>query len=180
MTKRRTRKPCQTGKTCQSLTASGWLKPNSWHISHQETADALRMPVERIFKVYSKRHQVIVVYLNQKSQKCCSFFSYRLFARWQAEAIALILSCKDLQTLEPLEAIVQYDLEKFDYPVETANAIWATLLDQITRLTVEVRFNTQLPLVVGERRDKGKRRLGGKVKDFSLPPLAAISDRNSV
>lgn len=166
MTKRRTCKPRQTGKTCQSLTASGWLKPNSWHISHQETADALRMPVERIFKVYSKRHQVIVVYLNQKSQKCCSFFSYRLFARWQAEAIALILSCKDVQTLELLEAIVQYDLEKFDYPMETANAIWATLLDHITRLTVEVRFNTQSPSVIA-RRDQETRRSGSKGRHSS-------------
>lgn len=161
MTKNRTRKPRQISKTCRSLTASGWLQPNSWHISHQEAADALKIPVERIFKVYSKRHQVIVVYLNQKGQKCCSFFSYRLFARWQKEAIALILNCQELQTLEPLEAVVQYDLEKFDYPVEMANAIWAALLDHITRLTVEVRFNTQLPSVIA-RRDQETRRAGDK------------------
>lgn len=143
MANRRTQKTGKTRKTCQSLTASGWLKPMRWQISHQEAADALKMPVERIVKVSPQRHQVIVVYVNEKGRKCSSFFSYRLFARWQEEAIRAILSCKNIQTLEPLEEIVQYDIEHFQYPVEIANAIWETLLDHITRLMVEARFKTE-------------------------------------
>ena len=133
----KTRKPYTTR---QSLTASGWLKPLGWQISHKEAAVALQMPIERIVKVLAKRHQVIVVYLNDKGQKCSSFFSYRLFARWQTEAIATILSCKDLARLTFLEEIIQYELDHFLYPVEMADAIWENLLDQITRLTVEARF----------------------------------------
>ncbi|MEG4590075.1 hypothetical protein QUA54_33400 [Microcoleus sp. MOSTC5] len=99
MTKRRNLKTHKPSRTRQSLTASGWLKPLCWQISKIEAAKALRMPVNRIVKVYPKQHQVIVVYLNKKGQKCSSFFSYRLFARWEQEAIATIASCRNQQTL---------------------------------------------------------------------------------
>ena len=127
--------------TRQSLTASGWLKPQRWQISKMEAAEALRMPVTRIVKVYPKQHQVIVVYLNKKGQKCSSFFSYRLFARWQQEAIATIATCRNQQTLAPLEIIVQYDLEHFKYPVAIADAIWEALLNHIRHLNREQRLS---------------------------------------
>ncbi|MBD1934930.1 MULTISPECIES: hypothetical protein [Cyanophyceae] len=123
-----------------SLTASGWLKPKRWQISRLDAADALLMPLERIVKVYPKRHQVIVVFLNEQGQKCSSFFSYRLFGRWQTEAIAEILSCKNLEVLANLEEVVQYDIQRFNYLPEMADAIWDALLDQITRLAVAERF----------------------------------------
>jgi len=131
----------KTRKTRQSLTASGWLKPQCWQISKIEAAEALRMPVNRIVKVYPKQHQVIVVYLNQKGQKCSSFFSYRLFARWQQEAIAAIASCRNQQSLAPLEVIVQYDLEHFKYPVQSADAIWEALLNHIRQVITEQRLS---------------------------------------
>ena len=133
----------KTRNTRQSLTASGWLKPQCWQISKTEAAEALRMPVNRIVKVYPKQHQVIVVYLNKKGQKCSSFFSYRLFTRWQQEAIAAIASCRNQQILAPLEVIVQYDLEHFKYPVQSADAIWEALLNQISRVTRELRLSKQ-------------------------------------
>ena len=131
----------KTRNTRQSLTASGWLKPKCWQISKKEAAEALRMPVNRIVKVYPKQHQVIVVYLNKKGQKCSSFFSYRLFARWQQEAIAAIASCRNQQILAPLEVIVQYDLEHFKYPVAIADAIWEALLNHIRHLNREQRLS---------------------------------------
>ena len=143
MTNRPTRRTRNTRNTRQSLTASGWLKPQRWQISKMEAAEALRMPVTRIVKVYPKQHQVIVVYLNQKGQKCSSFFSYRLFARWQQEAIAAIASCRNQQILAPLEVIVQYDLGHFKYPVAIADAIWEALLNQISRVTRELRLSKQ-------------------------------------
>ena len=141
MTKRRTQKNHKPSHTRQSLTASGWLKPQRWQISKKEAAEALRMPVNRIVKVYPKQHQVIVVYLNQKGQKCSSFFSYRLFARWEQEAIAAIASCRNQQTLAPLEIIVQYDLEHFKYPVAIADAIWEALLNRIRQVITEQRLS---------------------------------------
>ena len=131
----------KTRNTRQSLTASGWLKPQRWQISKMEAAEALRMPVNRIVKVYPKQHQVIVVYLNKKGQKCSSFFSYRLFTRGQQEAIATIASCRNQQTLAPLEIIVQYDLEHFKYPVAIADAIWEALLNHIRHLNREQRLS---------------------------------------
>ncbi|MEG3873200.1 MULTISPECIES: hypothetical protein [unclassified Microcoleus] len=131
----------KTRNTRQSLTASGWLKPQRWQISKMEAAEALRIPVNRIVKVYPKQHQVIVVYLNKKGQKCSSFFSYRLFARWQQEAIAAIASCRNQQILAPLEVIVQYDLEHFKYPVAIADAIWEALLNHIRHLNREQRLS---------------------------------------
>lgn len=129
MTKRRNQKTPKPSPTRQSLTASGWLKPQSWQISEKEAAEAL--------------NQVIVVYLNKKGQKCSSFFSYRLFARWEQEAIAAIASCRNQQILAPLEVIVQYDLEHFKYPVAIADAIWEALLNQISRVTRELRLSKQ-------------------------------------
>lgn len=137
MAKRRTQKRPKSQQTRQSLTASGVLKPHCWQISHSEAAAALKIPTQRIVKVYPKRHQAIVVYLNGKGQKCSSFFSYRLFTRWQQEAIAAIASCRNPQNLAPLEAIVQYDLEHFRYPIAMSDAIWDALLNQIVRLTRE-------------------------------------------
>ena len=131
----------KTRSTRQSLTATSWLKPLRWQISKMEAAEALRMPVNRIVKVYPKQHQVIVVYLNKKGQKCSSFFSYRLFARWQQEAIAAIASCRNQQILAPLEVIVQYDLEHFKYPVAIADAIWEALLNHIRHLNREQRLS---------------------------------------
>ncbi|MEG3860638.1 hypothetical protein [Microcoleus sp. herbarium12] len=143
MTKRRTQKTHKPSRNRQSLTASGWLKPQRWQISKMEAAEALRMSVKRIVKVYPKQHQVIVVYLNQKGQKCSSFFSYRLFARWEQEAIAAIASCRNQQTLAPLEIIVQYDLEHFKYPVAIADAIWEALLNHIRQVIREQRLSKQ-------------------------------------
>ena len=143
MTNRRTRRTRNTSHTRQSLTASGLLKPQCWQISKKEAAEALRMPINRIVKVYPKQHQVIVVYLNKKRQKCSSFFSYRLFARWEQQAIAAIASCRNQQILAPLEIIVQYDLEHFKYPVAIADAIWEALLKHISRVTRELRLSKQ-------------------------------------
>ncbi len=144
MTKRHTQKTSKPHRskphrTRQSLTASGWLKPRCWQISRQEAAEALQMPINRIVKVYPKQHQLIIVYLNPKGQKCSSFFSYRLFARWQQEAIVAIKTCRNQQTLKPLEEIVQYDLEHFNYPIAIANEIWETLLNHIRHLNREQR-----------------------------------------
>ena len=68
MTRKNTQKTRKTSHTPQSLTASGWLKPQRWQISKTEAAQALKIPVNRIVKVSPKQHQVIVVYLNQKGQ----------------------------------------------------------------------------------------------------------------
>ncbi|MEG4317343.1 MULTISPECIES: hypothetical protein [unclassified Microcoleus] len=143
MTKRRSQNTHNSRRNRQSLTASGWLKPQCWQISKTEAAEALKIPVNRIVKVYPKQHQVIVVYLNNKGQKCSSFFSYRLFARWEKETIAAIASCRNQQTLAPLEVIVQYDIEHFKYPVQSADAIWEALLNNISRVTRELRLSKQ-------------------------------------
>jgi hypothetical protein len=141
MTKRLSQNTHNSRRNRQSLTASGWFKPQCWQISKAEAAEALKIAVNRIVKVYPKQHQVIVVYLNKKGQKCSSFFSYRLFARWQQETIATIASCRNQQTLAPLEIIVQYDLEHFNYPVQSADAIWEALLNHIRQVIREQRLS---------------------------------------
>lgn len=116
----------------RSLTASGCLKPHCWQFSFEEVAIALNMPVERIVKVYPRPHQIIVVFLNEKGGKCSSFFSYRLFGRWQRETIGAIVSCRSEETFGPLVEIIQYELEHFQYPVEMADTIWDAVLNQIS------------------------------------------------
>ncbi|MEG4520552.1 MULTISPECIES: hypothetical protein [unclassified Microcoleus] len=38
-------------------------------------------------------------------------------ARWQQEAIAVMKTRRNQKTLQPLEEVVQYDLEHFNYPI---------------------------------------------------------------
>jgi len=57
--------------------------------------------------------------------------------------MAAIKTRRNQQTLQPLEEVVQYDLEHFKYPVAIADAIWEALLNQISRVTRELRLSKQ-------------------------------------
>ncbi|MBD0394408.1 MAG: hypothetical protein ICV52_11275, partial [Microcoleus sp. C1-bin4] len=70
-------------------------------------------------------------------------FSYRLFGRWEQQAMAAIKTRRNQQTLQPLEEVVQYDLEHFKYSVAIADAIWEALLNHISRVTRELRLSKQ-------------------------------------
>jgi hypothetical protein len=140
MTRRRHTKLLNTR---QSITGAGLVYPNCWQISHTEAAEALEMPVERIVKIVPRRYQICIVYLNEAGQKCSSFFSYRRFSRYQQEVQEAICSCKNLQSLEFLAEIIQYDLCHFRYHrVEIADALWDTLLQRLAELRAASRYAT--------------------------------------
>ena len=57
--------------------------------------------------------------------------------------MAAIKTRRNPQTLQPLEEVVQYDLEHFKYPVQSADAIWEALLKYISRVTRGLRLSKQ-------------------------------------
>ncbi|MCL1474324.1 hypothetical protein [Argonema antarcticum] len=127
MKTRKTRKPRPKG---QSLTAASKIHPETWNISKEEAAKALKafgIPVKEIKKVTCLKHQVCISYQNQAGFGCCSFFSYRIFARWQQAVEKLIADSHTISEWESLGDIIEYDLVKFPYPRQIANALWDAL-----------------------------------------------------
>ncbi len=89
----RTRKKTQYRRQGQSLIAANKIKPQLWHISDPEAKEALIVQGERVQKIKKIRrlkHQVCISYWNEQGGVCSSFFSYRIFARWQNEVKKLI------------------------------------------------------------------------------------------
>ena len=141
MTRRRRTKPIETR---QSLTAAGVVRPDCWQITHEEAAQALEIPVDRIVKVVPRRYQVCIVYIKENGKKCSSFFSYRRFSRFLREVEVAINSIQNLQTLEYLAQIVEYDLCHFRYHrVKIGNGIRAALLQRLAKLSAVSRYQAK-------------------------------------
>ena len=127
----------------QSLIATGKINPIEWYISKSEAAIALKdfgIPVKEVKKVRCLKHQVCVSYWDINGKVCCSFFSYRIFERWQKAVERLIQNCQVFGEWERLRDIIHYDMLKFTYPVEMADRIWDTLKNRWYQLRTAVRI----------------------------------------
>ncbi len=114
----------------KSLTALCWINPKSWNFSKQEISDALQIPVERVKKATNLQHQVCLSWYNEAGVVCWSFYSYRIFTRWQDAVLELIRSWIDWNTWERLAETIEYELARFNYPAEMADWIWENLKDR--------------------------------------------------
>ncbi len=123
----------------KSLTALCWINPKAWHLSKQEISEALNIPVERVKNATCRQHQVCISWYNEAGVVCWSFFSYRLFARWQDAVLALMRSWIDWNTWERLAGTIEYELARFNYPREMADWIWENLLDRDLELRTAAR-----------------------------------------
>lgn len=109
----------------KSLISSGKINPH-WRLTEQEICQALSaLGVKAITlkKVHYLKHQVCISWWDENGDVCSSFFSYRIFGRWQAQVERLIYSCQSLKELYILMGYIQYELDYFPYPVEIADAI---------------------------------------------------------
>ncbi len=117
----------------QSLIAVGKISPIQWNITKSEAEIALKqigLPVLEVKRVKCLKHQVCISYWNTDGKVCSSFFSYRIFERWQKAVEELIADCCTVEEWDNLGEIVEYDLVKFFYPVEMASQIWDALRDR--------------------------------------------------
>ena len=131
----------------QSLIAAGKISPIQWNISKSEAEIALKqfgIPVLEIKRVKCLKHQVCVSYWNTEGKVCSSFFSYRIFERWQKAVEELIVACCTVEEWDNLGEIVEYELVKFLYPVEMANQIWDGLRDRWYKIKATRRMLEEL------------------------------------
>lgn len=138
----KTRKKRQYRGKGQSLISADKIRPENWHLTDEEIRQALKplnLTVKKVKKIHYLKHQVCISYWNEKGKVCSSFFSYRIFARWQAEVERLIWACHSLKEFYRLIQYIQYDLDHFWYPMEMSDAIAIALENRESELRVVAR-----------------------------------------
>ncbi|MEH2373393.1 hypothetical protein [Nostoc sp.] len=133
------RKTNQYRRKGRNLIATNKIKPEQWYISNTEAKEALKAKgydVKQIKKIHSLKHQVCISYWDAKGNICSSFFSYRIFARWQEEAQKLIYTCQTLKEWARLNYVMKYEFAYYHYPREMEDALHAILENHLCVLKV--------------------------------------------
>lgn len=138
----KTRKMRQYRRKGQSLISANKITPENWHLTDKEIGQALKplgITVKTVKKIHYLRHQVCISWWDEKGNVCSSFFSYRIFARWQAEVERLINACHTLKDFYKTISYIQYDLDNFPYPLEMSDAIAIALENRECKLRAAAR-----------------------------------------
>jgi hypothetical protein len=129
-----TRKKTQYRRKGQSLIAANKIKPQFWHISEAEAKEALIAQGERVQKIKKIRclkHQACISYWNEQGGVCSSFFSYRIFARWQNEVEKVIYTCPTVKEWTKLQRIMRYEFAYYNYFREIEDALYTALENRL-------------------------------------------------
>lgn len=143
---RKARKIRQYRRKGKSLIAAGKISPENWHLTDKEIQQALKplgITVKKVKKIRYLEHQVCISYWNENGNVCSSFFSYRIFARWQAEVERLIFACHSLKQFYSTIAYIQYDMDYFLYPLEMSEAIAIAALNRECQLRTQSRSSQE-------------------------------------
>jgi len=125
----------------KGLVAADKIQPQLWNISHAEVAEALKAQgyeVKEIKKISQLKYQISISYWDQQGNICSSFFSYRIFDRWQGEVEKLIYSTPNLQEFARLSHRVQYEFKRYPYSQEMKDALQDTLENREYELNLAV------------------------------------------
>ncbi|MBE9081167.1 MULTISPECIES: hypothetical protein [unclassified Tolypothrix] len=123
----------------QNLISANKIKPEQWHISHAEAKAALTgkgYKVQQIKKIHCLKHQVCISYWDERGNICSSFFSYRIFSRWQKAVEQLVDSCLNFNELKKLNYIMQYEFANYHYFQEMEDAIYTALENRLCALKI--------------------------------------------
>lgn len=123
---RKTRKIRQYRQKGQSLISANKINPENWHLSDAEIGQALKpldITIKKVKKIRYLKHQVCISWWDEQGNVCSSFFSYRIFACWQAEVERLINACHTLKEFYRIIEYIQYDVEHYPYPLEMSDAV---------------------------------------------------------
>lgn len=118
----------------RNLIATNKIKPEQWNVSEAEVKEALKVKgydVKQVKKIYCLKHQVCISYWDTKGNICSSFFSYRIFSRWQTEVEKLINCCRTLQEWKRLNYLIQYEFVYYHYPSEIEDALYKNLENRL-------------------------------------------------
>ncbi|MEH2292294.1 hypothetical protein [Nostoc sp.] len=139
---RKPRKINQYRRKGKNLITTNKIKPEQWNISEAETKEALKAKgydVKQIKKIHRLKHQVCISYWDAKGNICSSFFSYRIFARWQEEAQKLIYTCQTLKEWAKLNYVMNYEFAYYHYPSQMEDALHAILENHLYVLKATVQ-----------------------------------------
>ncbi|WP_066376389.1 MULTISPECIES: hypothetical protein [unclassified Anabaena] len=134
---RKLRKINQYRRKNKNLIAAKKIQPEKWCISKSEAQAALNAQgcnVKEIKKVHCLKHQVSISYWDIKGNICSSFFSYRIFSRWQQEVETLIAECQTLKEWQKLNYLLKYEFAYYHYPSEMAYRLQAALENRLSLL----------------------------------------------
>lgn len=126
----------------QSLITANKIKPEHWHISHAEAQAALiakGYKVKQIKKIHCLKHQVCISFWDERGNICSSFFSYRIFSRWQKEVEQLVDSCLTFNEWKKLNYIMQYEFAYYHYFQEMQDAIYTALENRLSVLKITLQ-----------------------------------------
>ncbi|MBN3887860.1 MAG: hypothetical protein HWQ43_01320 [Nostoc sp. JL31] len=139
---RKPRKINQYRRKGKNFIATNKIKPEQWNISDAETKEALKVKgynVKQIKKIHLLKHQVCISYWDVKGNICSSFFSYRIFARWQKEIEKLIYACQTLKEWAKLNYVMKYEFAYYHYPSEIEDILHAILENHLSVLKATVQ-----------------------------------------
>ena len=138
----KTRKTRQYRRKGQSLISADKINPQQWNISPREAKEALLAKgydVKQIKKISCLKHQVCISYWDVAGNVCSSFFSYRIFPRWQKEVEKLIYFCSSVKELVKLNAILHYEFDYYSYPREMEDALASAMENRLSELKATAR-----------------------------------------
>ena len=130
--KQRKTKPSR--RKLHSLISANKIKPEQWQINEAEAKEALEAKgydVKQIKKICCLKHQVSISYWDNQGNVCSSFFSYRIFARWQKEVERLIYQCSTLKEWTKLNYIMNYEFAHYNYLTEIQDTLYTALENRL-------------------------------------------------
>jgi hypothetical protein len=142
-TRKATRYRRRKGK---SLISSGDIKPQEWGISDAEALEALQSigePAQRIKKIKQLKHQISISFVDNNGNSCSSFYSYRIFTKWEREVEKLIYRCKKLTDWLFLNLNLKYEFSYYGYPYEMIDYLQFVLENHFYVLKAAARQEQQ-------------------------------------
>jgi hypothetical protein len=126
----------------KSLISSGDIEPQFWSISDADALQALKAigePVKKIKKVSQLKHQICISFVDTKGNSCSSFYSYRIFPRWQKEVERLIYKCQTLTDWLLLNINLNYEFNYYAYPLKMIDGLQFMLENRLYQLKAAAR-----------------------------------------
>ncbi len=126
----------------KSLISSGDIEPQFWPISNADALQALKAigePVKSIKKVAQLKHQICISFVDTKGNSCSSFYSYRIFPRWQKEVEGLIYRCLTLTDWLLLNINLTYEFNYYAYPIKMIDGLQFMLENRLYELKAAAR-----------------------------------------
>ncbi|MFN6561702.1 MAG: hypothetical protein RMY28_018165 [Nostoc sp. ChiSLP01] len=118
----------------RNFITSNKIKPEQWQISNREAKEALNTKgykIKQIKKIQCLKHQACISYWDEAGNICSSFFSYRIFGRWQEEVENLIYTSQTLKQWARVNYVMKHEFAYYPYPSQMEDVLCAALKNRL-------------------------------------------------